>query len=253
MILQYTVLPSWWPLLTRIRVFSTIISLVYFLNYFNIFIFIFCLSLLIFIIYIWIKDIGRESYYIGSINLFIQMRIKLGFVIFIFSEIIFFVSFFWTYFHFIFIGRGEIGFTWPSCNIIKLDFSTLSLFNTILLLSRGYVLTSSHLFLVEKKYFMIQVTLLITIILGVIFICFQILEYYILEFLWSDRSFGSIFYITTGFHGIHVMIGAIFLTIVFFKKSLQFFILFEFAAWYWHFVDVVWLILFTSFYWWPTI
>lgn len=189
----------------------------------------------------------------GSQNALIQTSLKLGIIFFILREIFFFISFFWSYFHFIFMQRGELGIEWPSKGLRAVNYLRVPLLNSLLLLSSGISLTVSHHFLlIEKKEF--KILLFITILLGILFSYCQYWEYKILDFLWSDSSYGSIFFIGTGFHGFHVIIGSIILFVVYWRSVLsQIFtdsIIFELGAWYWHFVDVIWIILFTEFYWW---
>jgi len=252
MTLQFNVMNSLWPLLIRIIIFNLIIRFIFYLRFLNIYYFLIRIIILIIIIFIWFKDLRRESKYLGSGNFFIQICIKFGILIFIFSEIIFFLSFFWSYLHFITIIVGETGFIWPPINIVKIDFKTLSFINTIILLRRGFSLTRAHLFLIQKND-KFKLIIIITCILGIIFLYFQYIEYLILEFLWSDSIFGSIFYLTTGFHGFHVFVGLIFLLTILIKNSLKILTIFDIAAWYWHFVDVVWLLLFILYYWIPAI
>lgn len=203
---------------------------------------------------LWFRDLYRESNYIGIFNYFIQITLKVGIIFFILSELMFFFTFFWTYFHFIFIYAGEFSFQWPPICFNKLDFIRVPLLNTIILLTRGISLTISHNYLllcnkINSKYYLI-----VTVILGIIFTVYQIWEFYYLDFLFSDSAYGSIFYLGTGFHGTHVLLGTVAILTSFNLISNNYIklnsSLFELSAWYWHFVDVIWLILFTEFYWW---
>jgi heme/copper-type cytochrome/quinol oxidase subunit 3 len=209
----------------------------------------FFLIFLILNLYNWFKRLSRETSYLGSINYFILNSIKVGFILFLASEVIFFIRFFWGYFHFIFITPSDVGFIrWPPFPLDPVDYKSLALINTGFLLSRGYCLTNRHIFFnISVKNFIINFYL--TLRLGLAFILTQILEYFILRILWSDRAYASIFYLTTGFHGVHVILGFLFLFVIFLKKSFINQSLFEFAAWYWHFVDIVWIFLFCYFYW----
>lgn len=206
--------------------------------------------------FIWQRDLCRESNFKGSQNIFIIITLKLGIRLFIFSEIIFFIRFFWTYFHFIFIFSGELGFTWPPVSLGYIDYTSLPLLNTLILLIRGVTLTLSHMY-IQASIKSFNKFLSFTIILGGIFSWLQIWEYKSLDFLMSDSSYGRIFFIGTGFHGLHVLLGSILLRTVLIRRKLSQInknrIIFEVGAWYWHFVDVVWLFLFTEFYWWPNL
>ena len=145
--------------------------------------------------------------------------------------------------------RIEIGALWPPFNIIMFNPYIIPLLNTIILLSLGVFVTWYHYSLIFGSKFTRFVSLLFTILLGVVFSLFQILEYSESSFTISDSVFGSIFFISTGFHGMHVLIGTLFLLVNLIRirinnfSSLHHFG-FEAAAWYWHFVDVVWLFLY---------
>ena len=145
--------------------------------------------------------------------------------------------------------RTEIGSLWPPLNIIIFNPYIIPLLNTIILLSSGIFVTWCHYSLIFGSKFIRFISLLFTIFLGVIFTLLQVLEYNEASFTISDSVFGSIFFISTGFHGLHVLIGTIFLLINLIRiiinnfSSLHHFG-FEAAAWYWHFVDVVWLFLY---------
>lgn len=249
--LQFSTGKSWYPLTIRISLFSLFLMFYNFLYNKNI---ILLLSFTFFLIinFLWYRDLTREAIFVGRQNVLILVSIKLGIIFIIIREIFFFLSFFWTFFHFIFIYSGEIGFKWPSLNITRIDYLRIPLLNTLILLRRGLSLTLSHfLLLINKKH--IITYLFVTIILGVLFTICQVWEYFILEFLWSDSCYGSIFYMGTGFHGVHVIIGFLFLIIIlirrFFNKTNSLSNVFELSSWYWHFVDVVWIFLFSEFYW----
>lgn len=199
-------------------------------------------------VYFWLAYLTREFSYKGWGSQFILKIFKLGFIIFIFSEIIFFFRFFWTFFHFIFLISTNFG-GFPGEGLITSDFKFLPLFNTLLLLRRGVSLTNGHLRLIrlKKKNFLINI--IITLLLGSLFISCQLLEYSQLFFSIIEGVYPRIFYLTTSFHGIHVLIGWIILSLVYLKIFPIIFLLFEMASWYWHFVDIVWLFLFIFFYW----
>lgn len=200
--------------------------------------------------FFWFRDLFRESKFKGSQNLLIQTSLKLGIIFFILREVFFFISFFWTYYHFVSVQSPDLGLVWPPFYQSSIDSNRVPLVNRLILLSRGVTLTLSHhlLLLSHTKY---KFYLILTVFLGALFSICQYWEYIVLDFLWSDSSYGRIFFIGTGFHGIHVLIGSIILlTIYLLNNSLINSILFELGAWYWHFVDVVWIILFSEFYYW---
>lgn len=195
--------------------------------------------------YKWFKANRREANYCGSSNIFMVKNLKISFLIFLFSEMIFFFRFFWSYFHFIFIFRERANIR---LLLNRIQYKRLALINTLLLLSRGYTLTNSHSF-IRFSFNLAKKNLYFTLILGLSFILTQVLEYLCISLIWPRRIFSRIFFITTGFHGIHVIGGFSFLFIVFLKNFYIQKTIFELAAWYWHFVDVVWLFLFCYFYW----
>ena len=176
-------------------------------------------------------------------------------VLFIVSEVMFFFGFFWAFFHSALAPVPEIGSVWPPLGIQTIDAWGLPLFNTSLLLTSGVTITWAHHAIVCGNRTNALKGLLCTIILAVIFTIIQFVEYLEAPFTISDSIYGSTFYLATGFHGLHVVIGTIFLIVTtlrlinhHFTKEHHFG--FEAAAWYWHFVDVVWLFLFVVIYWW---
>jgi cytochrome c oxidase subunit 3 len=176
-------------------------------------------------------------------------------ILFIVSEVMFFFAFFWAFFHSSLAPTIEIGSVWPPLGIEVLNPWDIPLLNTLILLLSGVTVTWAHHSIVagERKQAIISLTL--TVSLGIIFTIFQALEYIEANFTISDSVYGSTFYMATGFHGFHVLIGTIFLSVcllrLFYKHfTRQHHFGFEAAAWYWHFVDVVWLFLFITIYWW---
>lgn len=174
---------------------------------------------------------------------------------FILSEVFFFVSFFWAFYDASLSPRVELGINWPPKGIVPLAFYSVPLLNTVILLSSGVSVTWAHHALIENYFNKVVFSLLITVVLGVYFLYIQWVEYNESQFCLSDGVYGSTFFIATGFHGMHVIVGTTFLFYVL-KSLLQSHLIFnhhfsfEAAAWYWHFVDVVWLFLFVSIYWW---
>nr|ACR55900.1 cytochrome c oxidase subunit III [Endomyzostoma sp. MZ-2009] len=203
----------------------------------------------------WWRDTIRESTFLGCHNLNVMGGIKIGMVLFILSEVMFFMAFFWSYFHSSLSPVAEIGMVWPPMGILIINPMFMPLLNTIILLSSGATITFSHYSLLHNKKNEMLKMLMITILLGIYFSILQLIEYKDVSFSFSDSVYGSTFYIATGFHGMHVIIGTIFLVISFIRQKCYTFkynhhIGFEMAVWYWHFVDVVWIFLFISIYWW---
>jgi cytochrome c oxidase subunit 3 len=165
------------------------------------------------------------------------------------------VSFFWAFFHRSISPTVELGQAWPPYSISSFNPIRVPLLNTILLLSSGVRITWSHHEMIKNNFNKAKNALLLTITLGIVFTFFQGLEYKEAPFSISDSTFGSTFFIATGFHGLHVIIGSLFLlvSIIRFKNLINssiHIVGFECAAWYWHFVDVVWLFLYSILYWW---
>nr|YP_254684.1 cytochrome c oxidase subunit III [Leptotrombidium pallidum]BAD99504.1 cytochrome oxidase subunit 3 [Leptotrombidium pallidum] len=203
----------------------------------------------------WWSDVFSEASLEGGHSKKTVNLLKLGMILFIVSEIFLFISPFWAFFHSSSSPNVEIGSIWPPQKVVPFPVEEIPLLNTIILLSSGGTLTAAHHFLLkgEKKHSSSLMKL--TILLGMLFTLLQGYEYLEAKFSMSDSSFGSAFFLATGFHGAHVIVGSIFLSACLFqidksKISFSQFICFEASAWYWHFVDVVWLFLFISIYWW---
>nr|QGQ56393.1 cytochrome c oxidase subunit III [Pseudachorutes palmiensis] len=205
--------------------------------------------------YQWWRDVARESTFQGLHTLLVVRGLRWGMVLFIASEVLFFFSFFWAFFHNSLAPTFEVGLLWPPSGIVPFNATQVPLLNTLILLSSGISVTWSHHALMENNFTQMNQAIFITIILGIYFSFLQGIEYYEASFSISDSAYGASFFVTTGFHGLHVLIGTSFLTVCFFRMMLGHFSSihhfgFEAAAWYWHFVDVVWLLLYVNMYWW---
>jgi len=184
--------------------------------------------------------------------------LALGMILFIVSEIMFFFAFFWSYFYFAFNPSFVLGCVWPPMYLVVLNPFEVPLLNTCLLLTSGASLTWCHHSILFGDKYEAVLSLFFTIFLGVIFTLWQLFEYQTAPFSISDSVYGSIFYLTTGFHGFHVLVGTIFLSVCLYRLYFDHFTKeqhfgFEAAAWYWHFVDVVWLFLYIVFYLWGSL
>lgn len=204
---------------------------------------------------LWWRDCIRESSYQGYHTQLVQKGITIGFILFIISEVFFFISIFWAYFHSSLVPTVELGSLWPPKGIEALNPWEIPLLNTILLLSSGASVTWAHHSIIGGDIKSCIKGLILTLILAVLFTLLQGFEYYNAPFTIADGIYGSCFYFGTGFHGLHVIIGTIFLFVCLIRvKNYQFtnshHAGFEFAIFYWHFVDVVWLFLFISIYCW---
>lgn len=211
--------------------------------------------LLITTAFFWWKDVNREASLQGLHYDDVIKGLKIGILLFIVSEIIFFSSFFWSFFHFSLSPNIELGQSWPPVRITSFNPINVPLLNTVILISSGASITWAHHSLISNNLGNASKGLSITWMLGIYFSTLQYIEYTQAEFNISDSSYGNIFFIATGFHGIHVMVGSIYLLVtdINIKKlnrNFKHFLIIDLAAWYWHFVDVVWLFLYICIYWW---
>ncbi|UAT98640.1 cytochrome oxidase subunit 3 (mitochondrion) [Muscidifurax raptorellus] len=244
-----------WPLLMSISLMMLLISVLNWFNNYTFYMLMLSILVSILIMYQWWRDVIRESTYQGYHTKFVVLGLKLGMLLFIISEIMFFFSIFWCYFHMFLSPSIEIGSNWPPKNIIPFNPYFIPLLNTIILLSSGVSITWCHYSILLNNKINSIISLMITIILGLIFTMFQYKEYYVASFTFTDSVYGSIFFMSTGFHGLHVIIGTMFLLVNLLRIMLNNFssihhFSFEAAAWYWHFVDVVWLFLYLLIYFW---
>nr|AYR05104.1 cytochrome c oxidase subunit 3 [Scymninae sp. 2 ACP-2013] len=244
-----------WPLLGALGAMISMMGLIKWFHLFNNNLFLLGLTITTIIMYQWWRDIIRESTYQGHHTLMVTIGLRWGMILFITSEVFFFISFFWSFFHMSLSPTIELGLIWPPKGISPFNPSQIPLLNTLILLSSGLSVTWTHHSLMENNWNQAFQSLLITVILGVYFTILQSIEYLEAPFTMADSVYGSCFYIATGFHGLHVIIGSIFLLICLLRIWLNHFsyshhLGFEMAAWYWHFVDVVWLFLYISIYWW---
>ena len=213
------------------------------------------LATILLVIFQWWRDISKEGAAQGLHTNIVELGLRWGIILFIVSEIFFFLSFFWAFFHRRLSPTMELGRIWPPTGIHPFNAFQVPLLNTIVLLSSGVSVTWAHHALIRGNYTSTLQGLLVTIFLGVYFTLLQAMEYYEASFSIADRAYGASFFTATGFHGLHVLVGTSFLIVCAWRhQSSQFspdhHFGFEAAAWYWHFVDVIWLFLFISIYWW---
>lgn len=211
-------------------------------------------SLLTLCTFLWWKDFLRERM-IGYHTHKLESSLRIAFLLFILSEVFFFVSFFWAFYDAALAPTVELGMSWPPKGILPLSVYSVPLLNTVILLTRGVTVTWAHHSIINNFFNKSVVRLAFTVALGVYFLFMQWVEYNEAAFSFADGVYGRTFFLATGFHGMHVLVGTTFLSYVLIlllcSKLLYFHhFSFEAAAWYWHFVDVVWLILFISIYWW---
>jgi len=210
------------------------------------------LLLVLLTMFFWWRDVIREAIFQGHDTPVVQIGSRYGMMLFITSEVMFFVAFFWAYFDFAFYPRGG---EWPPEGVQTFDPFDLPLMNTLILLLSGTTVTWAHDAILRNNRKEALTGLGLTVGLGFLFTCLQAYEYSHAAFGFQDGIYSSTFYMATGFHGFHVIVGTIFLAVCWWRMSAGHFTAehhfgFEAAAWYWHFVDVVWLFLFICIYWW---
>nr|UAT98583.1 cytochrome c oxidase subunit III [Penthicodes variegata] len=204
---------------------------------------------------LWWRDVIRESTFQGNHTNKVKELMKTGMIMFIISEIMFFVSFFWMFFHSSLSPSIELGMMWPPKSIKTFNPMEIPLLNTIILISSGISVTWAHHSIILNKSKSSNKSMIITIVLGMYFTILQKWEYNQSQFTIADSVFGSSFFMMTGFHGMHVIIGTLFLIVSTTRMMKLHFsnkhhLGLEAAIWYWHFVDVVWLFLYLMIYWW---
>nr|YP_009262820.1 cytochrome c oxidase subunit III [Wasmannia auropunctata]ANI87501.1 cytochrome c oxidase subunit III [Wasmannia auropunctata] len=243
-----------WPIIISFSLFNNLICTVSWFHNMNYFLLL-TIPCTFLCAYQWWRDVTRESTFQGWHTLNVYNGMRLGMILFIVSEVLFFLSFFWAYFHSSLAPNMEIGQMWPPYGIKPFNPFDIPLLNTIILISSGLTVTWSHHAMINKNLSESKKSLLITIILGMYFTFLQLIEYIEAPFTIADSIYGSTFFVATGFHGLHVIIGSLFLSASLMRMNFKHFSSshhfgFEGAAWYWHFVDVVWLFLYLSIYWW---
>ena len=211
--------------------------------------------IILYTMYTWWRDIVREATFEDTHTYTVQRGLRLGMILFILSEVMFFFAFFWAFFHSSIAPTYNIGAVWPPKAISTISTYTIPLTNTFILLTSGATVTWAHHALLVRAKKHTLVALIFTLILAILFTGLQGFEYVNAPFNISDGIYGSCFYLATGFHGFHVFVGTIALFVSFIRIILNHFTNkhhfgFESAIWYWHFVDVVWLFLFINVYWW---
>ena len=280
--------PSPWPIVGSIAVFTMLAGAVLWMNkdYAAFaplngqpYIFVAGLALLIFMFVGWWRDVIQESVVKGNHTPVVKLHLRFGMVLFIASEVMFFVAWFWAYFNSAFFPHDVSIGQWPPAGIVTLDPWHFPLLNTLILLTSATTVTWAHHALQHGDNKGTVQGLIITILLGMSFTCIQAYEYTHAPFTFGFNGaalvpftdpahaslatgvgnlgaiYGSTFFMATGFHGFHVIVGTIFLIVCLIRAMQGQFTPerhfgFEAAAWYWHFVDVVWLFLFAWIYVW---
>ena len=209
--------------------------------------------------FFWWRDVIRESRTPGLHSPVVRLGLRYGMMFFITSEVMFFVAFFWSFFNFALFPENVAGLAhpiWPPPGIHTPDPWHFAILMTMILLLSGCTITWAHHSLIENDRKGLLTGLGLTVLLGVAFTATQLWEYTHSPFkFYGGGVYPSVFFLATGFHGFHVIVGTSFLIVCWFRARAGQFTPqrhfgFEAAAWYWHFVDVVWLFLFTCIYWW---
>lgn len=258
--------PSPWPFLGALGAVVMLIGAVLAMHSVTVLPLIFGFLLVLYTMYVWWRDVVYEGEG-GDHTPVVRIGLRMGFILFVMSEVMFFSAWFWAFFKFAIFPMvpiedagsvptavGPVG-VWPPEGVVTFDPWDLPLINTLILLLSGCTVTWAHHDLIEGKRSGLIWGLLVTCLLGGIFTAFQAYEYSHAAFEFSGNIYGAVFFMATGFHGFHVIVGTIFLAVCLVRARAGHFtpeqhVGFEAAAWYWHFVDVVWLFLFACVYIW---
>jgi len=248
--------PSPWPAVGTLAALLMVYGGVWFMKDGPIYLFLLGLAILLYTFWGWWRDVIAEARNGVDHTDVVRHGLRMGMVLFITSEVMFFFAFFWAFFHSSMPILSLVAApTWPPEGVVPFNTWGIPFLNTLILLSSGGTVTYAHHALRQGNQKATVHGLLATIILGATFTGFQAYEYGSAGFGFTDGIYSTTFYLATGFHGFHVIVGTCFLIVCWFRARAGHFtpeahIGFEAAAWYWHFVDVVWLFLFTCVYWW---
>jgi len=255
--------PSPWPAVGAISAFVMMLGAILFMRQVTPWVFFIGLAGVLYTMFAWWSDVISEANNGHDHTPVVQLHHRYGMILFIASEVMFFVAWFWAYFDgFLRVDDVEqvarvaaTGGVWPPIGVEAFNPWHLPLFNTLILLTSGTTVTWAHHALLHNDREGLKWGLVLTVVLGALFTCVQAIEYSHAGFAYSGNIYGATFFMATGFHGFHVIIGTIFLTVCLLRALAGQFtpnqhLGFEFAAWYWHFVDVVWLFLFACIYVW---
>ncbi|NBC31248.1 MAG: cytochrome c oxidase subunit 3 [Alphaproteobacteria bacterium] len=255
--------PSPWPILGAFAGGLLAVGAVMFMHYETVWLLVVGFLAVLAVMVFWWLDIVRESVKEKAHSHVTKIGLRYGMMLFIASEVMFFAAFFWAFFDASLfpnapemVARQEYtGGVWPPAGIQVFDPFHLPFMMTLVLLLSGCTVTWAHHELIDGRNEQAAQALGLTVLLGVFFSGLQIYEYTHAAFGFREGIYPSTFYMATGFHGFHVIIGTIFLAVCWLRTVKGHFTPrshfgFEAAAWYWHFVDVVWLFLFVAVYWW---
>ena len=244
--------PSPWPVLGAASALVLATGAILFMHDAGPWVMLAGVAALLYVMFRWWADVIAEAEDEVTHNAIVRIGLRYGMALFILSEVMFFFGFFWAFFNASLFPAGGV---WPPKGVEVFDPFDLPLLNTFILLSSGVSVTWAHHALIEDNRRDLVRGLALTIALGLTFTAIQAYEYSHAGFGFREGIYPTTFYMATGFHGFHVIIGSIFLTVCLVRAMKGHFkpdhhVGFEAATWYWHFVDVVWLFLFFSIYWW---
>jgi len=247
--------PSPWPIVGSIAAGATTVGAVMFMHGGWPWLLPIGFALILLTMFFWFRDVVREATFQHLHTPIVQLGLRYGMLLFIASEVMFFSAFFWAYFSAALYPTAAMGGMWPPKGIHPFDPFEVPFLNTLILLTSGTTVTWAHHALLENNRKGLIQGLTLTVILGVCFTSLQAYEYSHAAFGFTQGIYPSTFFMATGFHGAHVIIGTTFLFVCLMRAIKGHFrpdhhFGFEAAAWYWHFVDVVWLFLFVCIYWW---
>ena len=245
--------PSPWPILTSFSCGALAVGAILYMQNYGPYLLLISLMFVLACMYLWFRDVVREG--VQHHNFVVKIGLRYGMSLFIASEVLFFAAFFWAFFDMSIYPRAGINHVWPPANIKPFDPFHLPYLNTLILLLSGTTVTWAHHALIHDNRRHAIIGLVLTVLLGLSFTSLQAYEYAHAAFGFKDGIYASTFYLATGFHGFHVIVGTIFLAVCMFRLikgnlTAEHHVGFESAAWYWHFVDVIWLFLFICVYWW---
>jgi len=259
--------PSPWPIVGAFSALFLVSGGILYMHYEMLWPVVVGFILILYTMFMWCRDIVKESTFLKVHNSITEIGLRYGMALFITSEVMFFVAFFWAFFDAsllpkafiqeykdVFTGTFGIG-VWPPEGIETFDPLDIPYLNTLILLLSGTTCTWAHHAVREGNNKEAIQGLVLTVILGAIFSLLQAYEYHHASFGFTEGIYPSTFYMATGFHGFHVLVGTIFLFVCLMRAKKGHLTPdrhfgFEAAAWYWHFVDVVWLFLYICVYWW---
>ncbi len=251
----HMVAPSPWPALGALSALALTAGLVLYMHDITSWLLVIGLLLTFYTMFVWWRDIVREATFEGHHKPIVQLGLRYGMTLFIASEVMFFVAWFWAFYNAALFPTEAMGGAWPPDGIETFNPWHLPFINTLILLTSGTTVTWAHHALRSGDRQGLLRGLVLTVALGVTFTIVQGYEFVHAPFTITGGIYGTTFFMATGFHGAHVIIGTIFLCVCLYRAYRDHFTPdhhfgLEAAAWYWHFVDVVWLFLFTSIYWW---